>query len=184
MQSFNFIILKQIKKYNITLLGKENEEKKFEFNIDDSFFQLQEDALVEKGDLIADVSITAKVGYHELNIAINGSISVPCDRCLDLVEFAIDANQSFIIKIGEENISEDENIIFVSEKASVINVAEYIYEIVCLNLPYRILHGEDSEGNTLCNEDMLSKIDEYAYQEKEPEVDSRWSDLKKLLDKN
>ena len=68
-----------------------------------------------------------------------------------------------------------------------LNVAQYIYESICLSLPYQRVHPDDGEGHSTCDPDMLSRFrivseEEFGRLCSEAEADgnSPWEKLKEI----
>ena len=52
----------------------------------------------------------------------------------------------------------DGEVMWISPSETELNVAQYIYESICLSLPYQRVHPDDSEGRSTCDPDMLSRF--------------------------
>ena len=90
---------------------------------------------------------------------------------------------------------------WLSPNETELPLGQYIYESISLSLPYRKIHPEDANGNSLCNPDMLSRFkivseeefDRFVQQSAqeaqndnqtaETSGNSPWSELEKLKQK-
>ena len=77
-------------------------------------------------------------------------------------------------------MEENDEIVVIPEHDYEIDLSQYLYEYINLILPYRKVHGEDENGNSLCNPDIIKKIEEHTEEEA---TDPRWDALKKLKNK-
>ena len=51
--------------------------------------------------------------------------------------------------------------IYINQVITQVSVEKLIYEFIVLSIPIRRVHPDDEEGNSLCDPDMLKKIDEF-----------------------
>ena len=61
-----------------------------------------------------------------------------------------------------------------------IDLKDYIYELIFLNIPIRKVHPDDEDGNSTCNPEMLNKLEKYTTKDESSKIDSRWSKLNDL----
>ena len=99
-----------------------------------------------------------------------------CDRCLETVQQPIEYKGLLIVKFGTEFKELDDEIVIIPEESGEFDTSEFIYQFICISIPLRVLHDEG-----FCNPDMLKKLASFNIQESS---DSRWDELKKLLNNN
>ncbi len=126
-----------------------------EYVLDDDFFRKIDSPAVQKGRVEASVRVSSRVDAFELQFALDGCVSLPCDRCLDEMDLPIAHRESLRVKLGER-FSEEGDTVVVPEREGVVNVAWFLYEFVVLNIPLKHVH-EDGQ----CNKAMLSKLQEH-----------------------
>lgn len=61
------------------------------------------------------------------------------------------------VKTAEEE-GTDEETIFVTEGSATVDVAQYVYESICLSIPPQRYHPNDGESD--CDPVMLKKLNE------------------------
>lgn len=119
---------------------------------------------------------------YDLNISMDGNINVECDRCLDEFTMPLKSQYHLVIKV-ENKKSElekhDEDILYIPECSTEINLAPYVYEAIVFSIPMRKVHPQDKNGKYLCNQEMISKLNEYIVNNKQS--DSLRYKLKELL---
>jgi len=174
-----------LSKYAIAFKGLKEGSHRFEFEIDDKFFDEFENSEVQKGTLKAEVVLTKQSTLMILELAVKGTVELICDRCLELYNQKVKNESKMFVKYSHnEDDDMGEEIIVISYEEHQVNVAQYLYELIILGLPIRRIHPV-KKGKSECNPLMVEKLNQYlveeAPEEEEP-IDERWSELKKLLD--
>ena len=184
--------------YNISLKGHHADVRSFDFLLDNDFFKKIDGNEVQKGKLTVQLTVKKGVAAYEFLFAINGTVLVPCDRCLDELEVAIETTEKLFVKLGKEYTEESDNIIVIPEEEGEINLAWFIYEFIALCIPMKHVHGPGK-----CNKTMSTKLKKHSakseddddnsfeFEEVEEESEStnsendpRWDELKKIIDNN
>lgn len=190
--------MSKFSQYNIVLKDITNETRLFEFDLDDTFFKKIDSPEVQTGNIKAKVSVQKKLSTYELRFEISGSVSIPCDRCLDNMEQPIHYKEKLQVKFGDK-FSEENEIVIVPEYEGAINIAWFLYEFIVLNIPIKHVHpiGE-------CNKTMVTKLKKHIIRQKddneddsenelddnedffdnEPQTDPRWDSLQNITENN
>lgn len=171
-------VVKVLDEFIIPFSGLKNGIHHFDFEVNDQFFACFENSEITHGSLNVSLALDKKSVLLVLNIKASGTVIVPCDRCGDDFEFALDGQQSIVVKFGgEESENTDEDVIYLSFKDHEINVAQPVYETISLALPYKRNHDDGK-----CNPEALKKIKLFSKEDldKSDSVDPRWEALKKL----
>ncbi|MCX6270704.1 MAG: DUF177 domain-containing protein [Bacteroidetes bacterium] len=147
----------------------------FNFEIDDSFFEWVEDTELSEGDIAVNVTLDRQERMLVFDFDISGSVFVPCDRCLDPFDLPVEGKQKLIVKFGEQFGEESDDVIILPSVVHQIDLSQYIYEYIHLLLPYQRVHPEDEEGNSLCDQEQLKRLEELS---KVKEIDPRWDKLR------
>ena len=179
--------MRYLSKYDIAFKGLREGRHQFEFDIDDKFFEKFENSEVVIGDLKAAVELTKQSTLMIIEMAVEGTVELLCDRCLENYNQAVSNESKMYIKFGAEAEELNDDVIVLPLEENQINIAQYLYELIILGLPIKHVHPDDEEGNSACNPEMLDKLNEYLVEELDEEendepIDERWSELKKLLD--
>jgi uncharacterized metal-binding protein YceD (DUF177 family) len=93
----------------------------------------------------------------------------------------LDGRETLIVKFGKDYHEENEEVQIIPEGETHLDVSPFIYEYIHLLMPFRKVHPEDEEGNSLCDPEVIKRINE---RETLSEPDPRWEVLKKLKTKN
>ena len=155
-------------------------EHEFEFEVNDSFFKRFEHSVIEKGSIDVLVVIEKKDSMLLFDFTMNGTVTVPCDRCLEDLDLDIESYNELIVKIGEENEELSDKVVVLSSKEYEIDVAQYIYEFITLIIPMRNVHDENENGQK-CDPEVLKELEKHIiHEEEKPPTDPRWDALKNI----
>lgn len=169
----------QTELYKIDLKGLTDEVTPVEYPIGDQFFSSIEEAQVQGGSLQVAGTIRKAVGFFELQLHVNGSVRIPCDRCLELMDQPIDTSLRFIIKLGTENSEDDDDIIVIDEREAILDTAWYVYEAIILAIPIQHVHPLGQ-----CDAAMSEKLHQLSTarssEADEKPIDPRWEVLEQL----
>ncbi len=172
-------MLKNLSEYNIKFEGLKQGIHFFEFNVDNEFFEGFDCFEFDKSSIKVDLEFKKQSTMLILTFNFTGTISVPCDRCLDEVNVDIEGEEKLIVKFGNEDYDQSDEILILPIHEHELNVSNYIYEFINVNLPQKRVHFEG-----LCNQDVIDELEKIE-QKKEIENDPRWSGLKDInLNKN
>ena len=146
--------------------------------LDDDYFTALDGADIQQGRVEVGVSIRKTETYFTLSLAVEGFVTVQCDRCLDDMQQQISGESSFIVKLSNE-VSEDEEIIHVDEVEGILDPSWLIYETIALSVPIKHVHAPGK-----CNAAMTEKLNELSATRSgdgaEKTIDPRWAALKGL----
>ena len=155
--------------YNIVLKDINDETRIIDYDLDDAYFKKIDSPEVQKGNVKAKVTVQRKQSAYELQFLLDGSIFIPCDRCLDEMEQQIHYKEKLQVKFGDKFADEDE-IVVVPESEGAINVAWFLYEFIVLNIPIKHVHATGE-----CNKTMVSKLKRHITHQKDDDSDENSS---------
>lgn len=172
-------------KYNVELKGLKAETLSMEFTLDNNFFRDIDGEEFQRGLVKAAVTLRKNHNVFDFEFVLNGTVVVPCDRCLDDIEIEVSAENSLRVKLGE-NYADEGDTVVVPEQEGDINLAWYLYEFIALALPMKRVHAPGK-----CNREMTGKLKkhncgDYADDDNgtdiaiEREIDPRWESLKNI----
>lgn len=167
------------KDFIIQIKGLQPGKHRYEFPVDGSFFKNFENSQVSDAQLDAVVELEKGSGWMNLNCHVKGSVVVECDRCLDDLELPVDFDASVAVKTAvTDDDPQDDGFMIIDPTEGELNLNQFIYDYVCINLPIQKVHPEGQ-----CNPDMLKRLSEVRYESGEIVENSPFSDLKGLLEK-
>ena len=170
-----------LKQFAINFANLNPEEYSFEFIIDERFFEIFDESEVKKGRLNAQILLQKHANMLSFNFIIKGKVNLICDRCLDNFDFDLNTENRLIVKFSSVRKEESDEIITIPESDKEINIAQYVYEFIHLALPSKRVHPIDKNGKTLCNKEIITKLEEHKNNKStDDETDPRWEVLKKI----
>lgn len=174
--------MSDLKEFVINFGSLPNGEHEFHFEIDDSFFQHYENSIIQKGEVDVLVVMEKKETMLMLDFTMEGTVTVPCDRCLEDLYLDIEGYNELIVKFGEEGEDDTDEVVVLSPKEYELNVAQYIYEFLSIMLPLRNVH--DEQDGQACDPEVLRHIEKHTIKEtpseEEPPIDPRWDALRNI----
>lgn len=148
--------MENITTYNIAFTGLSQDLHHFEYVIQDSFFALFKDSPIQKGHIVVDLDFNKHNSFFELDFSFYGNVRSSCDRCLGDFSFPINTNQKVIVKLkpGIEDIIDENDILYIPESETQLNIAQLIYEYITLSLGNKKIYCEIT-GNMDCDQNMI-----------------------------
>ena len=176
--------------YKVELKDMYGDSCRIEYDIADRFFEEIDASDIHRGKLHVVVDVQKGAGVYRLAFAIDGTVTVPCDRCLDDLDIPVSTRNELKVKLGSE-YRDDDDLIIVPEEDGYIDVAWFIYEFIDLSLPIKRVHlpGECNEemmrvlSSHLCEETDESESSDEGAEGEDSETDPRWDALKMITNK-
>lgn len=183
--------------YRVDLKGTQPDVREESYFLDNQFFTNIGGEDIQKGKIKVDVTITKTAGVFRFEFRLNGFVVIPCDRCLDDMEYPIETTSALVVKFGKDYSEESDEIVVIPESEGAINLAWFLYEFVALTIPIKHVHAPGK-----CNKQMTSKLKKHSAktndsdeeslgldeiddviitdQDEETKTDPRWDALKDL----
>ena len=112
----------------------------FDYELDSAYFQSVEKSEVLSGNVQAKAELALREQDFDLRIKVSGVVQVTCDRCLDPMDVAVDA---------EDDMEMDEG-------TKMLDLEWLAYELVIVNLP--LVHSHQLGG---CNPMMDALLQDH-----------------------
>ncbi len=162
--------------------GLANGLHQFHYVLGDSFFTSLEDEDLQGGQVDFEVTLDKKDTMLSFQFQFQGIVKTLCDRCLDAFDIPVSGEESLYVKFGNEEVNTQEDIIYLPEQEHKIDLFDYIRQYVIIALPMQRIHPMDENGESLCNKEMLKKLEDIAsnHVESNEETNPCWDVLKKL----
>lgn len=165
--------------YSIPIQGLKIGIHHFKFEIDSAFFSHFEESPVQNGAIHFDLQLDKRPDMFILDFGMKGTVKTECDRCTAVIDLPLEDERQLIVKYGEAEGEEEDEVVFIGKEASEFNVAKYLYEFTVLALPITNSYDCQSESNPPCNFEILKFL---GSESDEPKPDSVWDALKGLSD--
>ncbi|MEN9611015.1 MAG: hypothetical protein RLZZ628_1829 [Bacteroidota bacterium] len=179
--------------FNIPILGLRKGVRLFDFEIDDAFFAAFEDSPIQSGAFKVHLDFDKKDNLFELTFHLKGSIATECDRCLANIRLPYEDTQLLTVKISHETHEEEADLIWLTPDTPKLNVARFIYEYICLAMPYNKIYDCHKEKTPPCDQTVLKSLGGFAEdmvnnpepEDADDEVENNpFKDLKDFFNKN
>jgi len=135
----------------------------FDYDIANDFFEGIEYSIIHSGNVHVKLNFEKKETMMIGIFHVEGKVFTNCDRCSDPIEVEVEGEYQIVYKFGDD-ISEDETLIVLESNAFEIDVKEYIYELITVSMPVRVVHEKEK-----CNPEMIALYDKYVVNASEEE---------------
>lgn len=176
--------MKNHREFEIAWQGLKPGVSTFEYDLNDKFFE-DGDAERDFTDLDAQVTLKfdKKNNFFLCRFDIDGSITVPCDRCGEDFKLRLWDEFDLLIKLAgteqSEEVDDDADVVFIPRSETVIDFRGWIYEFLMLSIPLHRIHPAKQDGADGCNPETLSLLSKLAQTDEEPKSDI-WKGLEAL----
>ena len=151
----------------------------FDFLVEHPFFSRFPNSIVKEGRVWINLELDKQNSMFILNFTIKGSLQLPCDRCLELVDLQVKEHFRQIIRFGKEAYEETDEVIILSHSEHELDLSHYIYECISLLVPFKVVHGESGDASMQCNKDVLDALERHSAGQ--VTTDPRWAELNKII---
>ncbi|AFU68996.1 metal and nucleic acid binding protein [Psychroflexus torquis ATCC 700755] len=173
--------MRKFKAYAIPFVGLKVEQHRFDYKIDNSFFELFDFNEFNNADVSVDLELTKKANMLELEFEFTGHVNVNCDLTLEPYNQQISNHLSLVVKFGDDYNNDNEELLILPHSDYEVEIQQYIYEGIILGLPAKRVHPGVEDGSI--KSEILEKLNELQPEQntKEEDTDPRWDKLKELL---
>lgn len=142
--------------------------RKFHSHVGLEFFQTFDNTEILDASVEVDVCVR-KEGLRKVkaDLHLQGTVTVPCDRCLEPIDIPVEANEMLDAEKEEELLTAD----------GELDLRQAVYDFVCLSLPIQRVHPEGA-----CNPDTVRFLGHPGQKDEEAAPSSPFAALKGLFD--
>lgn len=162
----------------IPFIGLKDGIHHYEYEIDSTFFEQFDYSIIEKANFRVKVVFDKRKNLFELDFKLEGYIFLNCDRCLEKLKIDREGEQNLIVKFGDENYNETDEIRVLAHQEYELDITNEIYQYIHLLLPSRAIHENEED----CNQEVVEKLKKLSNKQKNETVDPRWAALSNLKD--
>jgi uncharacterized metal-binding protein YceD (DUF177 family) len=180
--------MKKTKEYLIPFIGLKLGKHHFEYQINNTFFEIFDYQEFNSSDIKVNVVLEKKSTIMELAFSQKGIVNIPCDMTNEEFDLPIKGKVKLIVRFGDVFNNDNEELLILPHGEFQIDVSEYIYEMIVLSVPLKRIHPGVKDGSL--QTEALTKLKELTVKElkkenkkeqKEENIDPRWDKLKQLL---
>ncbi|MGC1243648.1 MAG: DUF177 domain-containing protein [Chryseosolibacter sp.] len=171
-----------VRAFSVNIVGLTNTVHHFSFEVADDFFSKYGTGLITRGKLTANVTLDKRETFIDAAFHITGTVELTCDRSLDLFDFPVAIDKKLVFKYGNADEELSDEIVMIHRDSDNLELGQYIYEFIALELPMKKLHPryqEEEDDDTSGKIIYTSKPSEDDKTDGE-DIDPRWEILKKL----
>ena len=132
----------------------------FDITLDDAFFRSLEKTEVLSGNVVGKATLNLREEDYQLNIAVQGTVFVVCDRCLDPMPLEIEASE----EVTDEGLPVTGDPITHNPSPVTLDLSWLAYEIVSINIPIVHCHQPGE-----CNKQMELLLHDHLCDDLEPD---------------
>ncbi len=141
------------KRYEIPYKGLKNGLHRFDFEVDGTLFEACGNTEISRAACRVHVDLERAERQLMLHTTIDGTVTVPCDRCLEDCDVPVHFEGDLLVRLSDEAEEYDGEVMWLSPSETELPLAQYIYESIVLSLPYQRVHPDGE-----CNPEMLSRF--------------------------
>ena len=170
------------KEYSIPFAGLKQGKHKFEYQIDNTFFESFDYHEFNDAKIKLHIVLDRMSTVLELEMRTKGTVNLYCDLTNEPFDQKIKASLKLLVKFGDVYNDEDDEILIIRHGEHQVNISQYVYEMIVLSVPSKRIHPGVLDGTL--NSEALKKLEELQPKENKKDknkIDPRWEALKKLL---
>lgn len=175
--------------YTIDLQDLFDAPQDYCFELGGEFFDTMASTLLNTGQVSVRLHAERQCDTCLLDFAFEGEVTVPCDRCLDDMQVAVEGESQIKVLVGGREATADDEVAVPADQKQ-LDVSWLMYEMIALEVPLTHVHEEGQ-----CNAEMMKTLaqhmvgecdEEHAAHQSDGEAatDPRWNGLKKIIDNN
>lgn len=184
--------MSKTKEFIIPFVGLKLGKHQFEYQINNSFFEIFDFSEYEKSNIKVNVALEKKANLLEIDFKHKGIVQVPCDLTGEEFDLPIKGKIKLIVRFGETFNNDNEELLILPFEEFEVDLAQYIYEMIVLSVPSKRVHPGVKDGSL--QSEALVKLKEMTEKKEVKEknkgkkekqdqdnIDPRWDKLKQLL---
>ena len=173
------------RKYEIAFVGLKPGVHEFNYELDEKFFKEKGAEDVENMHANVKLLLEKNTGFLLLKFLVGGKAGVNCDRCGNPLQVDLWDEFNMVVKLTADpeemnSNEEDADVFYISRTESHIDVEDWLYEFSMLSIPMQRMCGNDENGKSLCNEEVIQKLEEMKIKEEDHNATSIWKGLDKF----
>ncbi len=144
--------------YSIPIQGLKIGIHQYQYTLDNAFFRHFEGSPIEEGLVEVQLQLDKRSDMLLLDFRFDGYSNAECDRCTAAIRLPIHDERQLVVKYGDAEGEEEDEVVFISRDAPELNVARYLYEFAVLALPITNTYDCQNDPVPPCNFDVLKYL--------------------------
>ena len=185
LQSFKMSAMGSKREFEIAFVGLKQGEHEFNYELTEAFFKERGAEYADNIHANVKLLLEKNTGFLIMKFAVGGNAEVNCDRCGNLLKADLWDEFSMVVKTTEDpgemnEQEEDADVFYIAKTESHLDISDWLYEFVMLSIPAQHVCGENETGESLCNADVLQKLEQMRAKTEENNAHSIWTGLDKF----
>lgn len=165
----------------------------FQWHVGKEFFVGFGDSDIVDADISVGVSVEKSGNYIGVDCSLDGTLTVPCDRCLEDLDIPVSEMVRLSVKFGDEpsdpsvasTVEDEREVVYLSAEEASMDMAQIIYDYSMLAIPLQRVHPE-GECNPAALRYLITGTDLEESREAAPQDlgNNPFAALKGLFDNN
>lgn len=148
--------------YTLPIKGLHNGIHTFHFQIERDFFEQFEGSPINDAVFELALELDKRPDMLILAFEFHGKVFTECDRCLADIQLPVDGHNRLVVKYGEEEGEPEADVLYIEPETTQLNIAQYVYEYLCLALPIIKVYDCEEEETRVCDDEMLKYLNQDA----------------------
>jgi uncharacterized metal-binding protein YceD (DUF177 family) len=125
------------------------------FKADVEFFKAFENEEIIGADVNVQCTASKRGQDILLDLAMEGTVTVVCDRCLDNLDLPVSVSAALVSRTeeGGEESADGREVILHEVTDKEIDLSQIVYDYICLSLPMQRVHPEGK-----CNPEVVRHL--------------------------
>lgn len=158
--------MKESNAYRIAVKSLNEGLHTFQYELENRFFDSFEESPEIDGKFEVNIEFDKRSNFFTLGIDISGHLNTACDRCTAKIALPIEGRHHLIVKLDEEEKTIDPDVIHLDPSEDYLNLRQYLYEYIMLNIPINRTYDCDNDEPRPCDIAALKYLDEQEVEEK------------------
>ena len=142
------------REYIIPINGMSVGKHLVDFSIGNEFFEEYDNSQIIGALLRVKLELDKSSTLIEIKGNIGGSVTVECDRCLELMELKLQTEVKLLVKFVKTQDEEDnDEVMTLDPSESELDLSQFLYDYICLALPIQRAHPQGE-----CDPEMINKL--------------------------
>ena len=170
-----------LNQFVISFTGLKEGEHEYKFELEEKFFEHFEYNDFNSCQIDTTVILNKKSNLLEFNFYSKGKINLNCHVSNEPFDYDQEHNMKLVVKFSSELSDDNEELLVLPVGQTQINIAKYLFEMIVLSLPIKIIHPGVNDGSL--ETETLKRLRDYESNvlENKDKSDPRWDKLKDLI---
>ena len=128
-----------------------------EYRLNDDYFEKSDYHSDVSGDILVEIEVDKQTSVVKLSVSIQGTVYVPCDRCLKNMSLDISSEQTINMKLESNGNLLNSDELDIEYHEGVIDIEPLLNEEILLSIPIRKVHPDGK-----CDKEMSEIFEKYS----------------------